>query len=102
MQIRSHRTRISGTDHLRRTNLNGRCKIDWYQGVASTNNCEASSLIPWICKLLPEIYWTLRRNSKTNKRANTKRQAFRLDQRMPTSFRHVKREISRGTSIKND
>src|ERR1700760_1650999 len=73
MQIRSHRTRISGTDHLRRTNSNGRRKIGWYQGVASANNCEASTLIPRICKFLSEIYWSLRRNRKTNKCVNTKR-----------------------------
>src|ERR1700759_4467783 len=102
MQIRSHRTRISGTDHLRRTNSNGRRKIGWYQGVASANNCEASSLIPRICKFLQKIYWSLRRNSKTNKRVNTKRQAFRLDSRMPTSFRIIEGEVSRGASTKND
>src|ERR1700760_3184629 len=79
VQIRSHRARISGTDHLRRTNSNGRRKIDWYQGVASANNCETSSLISRICKFLLEIYWSLHRNRKTNKRVNTKKQAFRLD-----------------------
>src|ERR1700760_4320235 len=56
MQIWSHRTRISGTDHLRRTNSNGRRKIGWYQGVASANNCETSSLIPRICKFLLKIF----------------------------------------------
>ena len=38
MQIRSNGTRISGTDHLRGTNSNGRRKIDWYQGVARPTN----------------------------------------------------------------
>src|ERR1700760_4085017 len=47
MQIQSNGTRISGTDHLRRSNSNGHSQACWNQAMARTYNRQTSTLIFW-------------------------------------------------------